>query len=230
MKKEVFMITKIEKNTILLIDFDSTFVKVESLDLLASFVLEKKTNKENIVKEIKKITNLGMEGMLTFPESLEKRLQLFNPTKKDIQKVVKKLTKSITDSIKKNKQFFMDNAENIYILSSGFRECILPVVKDFGIYEDHVFGNTFLFDKKGSYVGYDKKNVLAQIQGKIKKIQEKNFKEDLFMIGDGYTDWEVREAGLAEKFFVFTENVYRKNVVDKADIIAKSFEEVLKHL
>lgn len=221
---------KIDTNIILLIDFDSTFVTVESLDILAEIVLRKRKDKDIAVEKIKKITNLGMEGKITFPQSLSRRLKLFSPEQKDLNLLIRKLKKSISLSIKRNKAFFKNNAENIYILSSGFAEYIIPVVKDLGIREDHVLANTFLFDEKGYFLGHDSENVLSAEKGKVKKILEKGFREKLIMIGDGYTDWEVKEAGLAEKFFAFTENVYRENVVQKADIVASSFEEVIKHI
>ena len=61
-----------KKNTILLIDFDSTFVTIESLTHLAEMVLREKADKHKIVDEIMTITQLGMEGKIGFSESLKK--------------------------------------------------------------------------------------------------------------------------------------------------------------
>ncbi len=47
------------------------------------------------------------------------------------------------------------------------------------------------------------------------------------MIGDGYTDYEIKHSGLANKFYAFTENVERENVMDKADHVAPSLDEFL---
>ncbi len=47
------------------------------------------------------------------------------------------------------------------------------------------------------------------------------------MIGDGYTDYEIKAAGLANKFYAFTENVERDQVTEKADHITPSFDEFL---
>jgi D-3-phosphoglycerate dehydrogenase len=58
-------------------------------------------------------------------------------------------------------------------------------------------------------------------------MKELNLQGEVFVIGDGYTDYQIREAGLASKFFAFTENVSRTNVTEKADHIAPSFDEVL---
>jgi D-3-phosphoglycerate dehydrogenase len=47
------------------------------------------------------------------------------------------------------------------------------------------------------------------------------------VIGDGYTDFEIKESGLANKFYAFTENVSRPKVTSQADHIAPSFDEIL---
>jgi D-3-phosphoglycerate dehydrogenase / 2-oxoglutarate reductase len=56
-----------------LLDFDSTFIKIEGLDALAEVSLENHPHKETLVKQIKELTNLGMEGKISFEESLKKR-------------------------------------------------------------------------------------------------------------------------------------------------------------
>lgn len=218
------------KKIILLIDFDSTFVTVESLDILAEIVLQNRKDKDAVVKKIKEITALGMEGKITFPDSLRKRMELFRPTKNDVRKLIAVLQKNITPSVKNNSEFLKKNNQQIYILSSGFRDYMVPVVVPFGISEDHIFGNEFLFGKAGKFVGYDTTHLLAQEKGKVKMIKEKKLKGILYMVGDGHTDWEVKEAEIAKKFFVFTENIYRESVAQKADIIANNFTEVINNL
>jgi D-3-phosphoglycerate dehydrogenase len=47
------------------------------------------------------------------------------------------------------------------------------------------------------------------------------------VIGDGYTDYEIKHAGLANKFYAFTENVERENIMGKADHITPSLDEFL---
>src|SRR5690606_8445436 len=46
-------------------------------------------------------------------------------------------------------------------------------------------------------------------------------------IGDGYSDFQLKESGLIERFFAFTENIERKSVSEKADHITPSFDEFL---
>jgi len=211
----------------LIIDFDSTFVDVESLDELAKITLEKNKNKEKIIQQIENITQLGMEGKISFDQSLKKRLDLFSPTKKDVKKLIKTLSKKITPSIKKNKSFFKKNAKNIYIISGGFKDYINPIVKSFGIEENHILANEFVFNEKGVVVGFNSKNILSQKNGKTKAVKSLNLKGKTVVIGDGYTDYEIKKEGLANKFFLFCENIKRTNLAPLADEVIYSFDEFL---
>ena len=70
----------------LIIDFDSTFVTVESLDELAHIVLKDNPESVQRLETIRAITRAGMEGSIPFDESLSKRLKLLNINQKDINK------------------------------------------------------------------------------------------------------------------------------------------------
>ena len=52
-------------------DFDSTLTRVEALDVLAEITLVNNPNKDEIIEEIIEITNLGIDGKISFTESLE---------------------------------------------------------------------------------------------------------------------------------------------------------------
>ncbi len=213
-----------------IIDFDSTLVTVEALDELAKIVLKNNAKKETVLEEIKRTTSLGMDGTISFPESLAKRLVLFQPNKEHIQKLITHLKKQITPSILSNKAFFKENAQCIYIISGGFKEYIYPVIKGFGIPEDHILANTFTFAKNGNVTGFDKTNPLSQEDGKVKQIRKLKLQGEVYVIGDGFTDYQIREKGQATKFFAFTENVKREIITEKADDIVKSFDELLYKL
>ena len=212
---------------IFIIDFDSTIVTVEGLDELARIALEHNPKKDQIAQQIGDITNQAMEGVIDFPTSLIKRFALFQPTTEDIDKVVTFLKDNLTPSLRRNKPFFQKYHKQIYIISGGFRECILPVVKEFGIAEDHILANTFTYNKKGDITGFNKKNPLAQVNGKVKAVATLKHKGKICVVGDGITDYQIKEQGKADIFFAFTENVYRKGVAAKADKIIRSFDELL---
>ncbi len=210
-----------------IIDFDSTFVAKEALDELAAIALSHQQDKEKITKEVADITKQGMEGAIDFPTSLARRLSLFTPTKDDINNLIELLKNHITPSISRNKNFFHEFNKYIYIITCGFKEYVFPVVKDFGIASDHVLANTFTYNASGRITGFDKSNPLAQVNGKAKAVKALNLTGKVYIIGDGITDYQVKEQGRADSFFAFTENVYRKGVVAKADKIIKNFDELL---
>ena len=85
-----------------IIDYDSTFIKVESLDELAK--ISKSCNK-TIEKKISHITSLGMNGKISFSESLRKRINLIKCNKEDIQITANILENKVSDSFKKNASF-----------------------------------------------------------------------------------------------------------------------------
>lgn len=216
---------KTRKNII--IDFDSTFTKVEGLDVLAEIALSDSPEREEQVQEIKKITDLGMEGKISFAESLQRRIALLKAHRRHLPTLVERLGREVSDSFQRNRDFLETYAENIYIISNGFKEFILPIVTEFGIKAENVFANTFCFDEQDNIIGCDEESWLAQDQGKVRVLKELQLDGDVYVIGDGYTDYQIRESGFANKFYAFTENVARQNVSEMADHIAPSLEEFL---
>lgn len=213
-------------NQYFIIDFDSTFIQVEALDELAKICLENDPEKKEKIKKIKEITRLGMEGKISFEKSLKSRIALLNITKKHIEKLVYLLKRKVTLSIKRNKDFFKQFKKNIYLVSGGFKEYILPVVKDYYLTEDNVLANQFIFNKD-QVVGFDEKNPLTKTKGKVKIVKNLNLKGKIYVVGDGYSDLEIKKYGLAENFTALIENIKRENVVKEADKVIYSFDEFL---
>lgn len=217
-------------NTNIIVDFDSTFVKLEGLEELAKISLCENPRRDEIVKEIEAITNEGMSGKISFEESLEMRLRLFESNKDDISKLITMLQNNITDSILSNKLFFKDNSSNIYIISGGFDDWIYPIVLPFGIKKENILSNKFFYDGKGNITGIDRSIPLTKTGGKSKCVRDLNLKGKKIIIGDGYTDFEVMKNGEADKFILFIENVHRKDLDLFADNISINWNEVIKFL
>ncbi|HBQ50655.1 3-phosphoglycerate dehydrogenase [Candidatus Daviesbacteria bacterium RIFCSPLOWO2_01_FULL_38_10] len=210
-----------------IIDFDSTIIQTEGLEELAQIVLKDNLQKEEILEEIKTITNLGMEGKIGFSESLKKRLNLLRINKSHLESLAKVLKKKISPSVLRNKHFFKTFKDRIYIITGGFQEFVTPVASKLGILENHILANTFRFDKKGIVLGFDTKNPLSRNNGKVKAVKTLNLKGDITVIGDGFTDLQIKNLGAAKKFIAFVENINREVVSKKADQIVGSFDEFL---
>ncbi|WP_127020918.1 phosphoglycerate dehydrogenase [Flagellimonas beolgyonensis] len=208
-------------------DFDSTLTRVEALDVLAEMTLQGNPKREEIVKEIQHITNLGIDGEISFTESLERRLRLLNANKEDLHELVIELRQKISKSIASNKAFFKEYAEDIYVISCGFKEFIDPIVEEYNIPSERVYANTFKFDDEGNIIGFDETNVLSAHNGKIECLKRLDLEGEVQVIGDGYSDYVMREAGIAHKFFAYTENVHREKAASNADHVAPNLDEFL---
>ena len=214
----------------LIIDFDSTFTQVEALDELCEISLSGNPQKDKVLGQIQAITDRGMIGELSLRQSLEERLRLLNANKNHLPELIKTLKSKVSISFIHNKSFLKEHKDQVYIVSNGFKEFIVPVVAEFGIEPDHVLANTFTFDEKGNIVGFDRDNILSENQGKAKKVEELKLKGEIIVIGDGYTDYEIKLLNQAHKFIAFIENVERPQVVAKADYAAKSLNEILERI
>lgn len=213
--------------TFYIIDFDSTFTKVEALDVLGEISLSGRPDRDDVLDQIRTITDRGMAGELSLAQSIQQRLKLLNAHRDQLPALVERLSTMVSDSFQRNRVFLTEHADRIFIVSSGFKEFIVPIVTALGIKAENVYANTFQFDESGNIVGCDETNPLSQDKGKVKLIRELNFDGDVYVIGDGYTDYEIRESGLANRFYAFTENVVRPSVVAKADHVAASLDEFL---
>ena len=218
----------ISKNRITFImDFDSTFIRLEALDELFRTAHRNNPDRKSVIKKFENLTSLGMDGKISFRDSLIERIRLLNADRNHIDELVKKLGKKISVSVMRNKNFFRKYGKNIYIISGGFKEIIIPIIRKFNIPEENVYANTFTFDKEGNITGLDTKNPLSQDNGKIRLLKKLGLIGDLYVIGDGYTDYELKKEGIAHKFFAFTENIERQIVTNKADHVTPSLDEFL---
>ncbi|MFA6184069.1 MAG: HAD-IB family phosphatase [Parcubacteria group bacterium] len=213
----------------LIIDFDSTLVKIETLDLLAEIALIENKNKDEIVSKIKEITQSGMNGEISFPESLRRRIELIKTNKKTVSEVADFIQRELSCSVLDNLDFFKNNKENIFIISGGFKDLILPTINLLGIPEKNILANEFIFDNRNNLIGVNGKNLMAQDNGKVNQIKILNLEGELIMVGDGWTDYQTKEFGVVGKFIAYTENISREKVIQKADLIADDFRKVIEY-
>ena len=210
-----------------IIDFDSTFTQVEALDELARISLRKHPDKEVIFKKIEDLTNAAMEGKMSFRESLNGRVQLLQANRDHLKQLITRLKKKVSASFSRNTEFFKNQSENVLIVSGGFKEFIIPVVLPYHIRKENIYANTFVFDEHDVIIGFDKTNPLSDEGGKVKLLTALKLPGLIYGIGDGHSDFQLKEFGMIKKFYAFTENIERKTVAEKADHITPSFDEFL---
>lgn len=211
----------------LIIDFDSTFVKVEALEKLAGIALNDRADKQAVLDKIANITRLGMDGRIAFDESLEERLKLIRIRKSHILELIDVLKKNVTGSIKENAGFFRNQKNRAYIVSGGFVDFIWPVARDYGFKRSHILANNFIFGDGGEVRGFDHSNPLSKAGGKALTAKKMNLKGKTYVVGDGYTDYEIKKSGIRCVFVAFTENIKRKPVMECADFVVDDFNQFL---
>jgi len=208
-------------------DFDSTLTSVEGLDVLAEISLKNNPERDEVVKKIQEITDLGIDGDISFTDSLSRRIALLKANKSQLGELIDFLKTKLSDSVKANQPFFEKYRDQIYVISCGFKEFIEPVVADLGIAPERVFANTFKYDQDGTIIGFDETNPLSQHNGKVNCLKESGIDGEIQIIGEGYSDYVMRREGVADKFFAYTENVSRKKATDNADHVVASLDEFI---
>ncbi|HSW79326.1 MAG TPA: HAD-IB family phosphatase [Candidatus Saccharimonadales bacterium] len=210
-----------------IIDFDSTIIRGETLEELARMSLKDRPDRDEIMRQIQAITDQGMAGTLPFDESLQKRLNLFGAHRAILAPLIAQLAQDFSSSVLKHKIWFQNNRDRIYVLSGAFEEIVVPVVTQLGIAAGHVLANKFEYDDSGKIIGFDKTCLVGKAGGKVRQVESLKLPRPVIVIGDGFTDFEIRKAGAADEFWAFVENVNRPNVTDQADRVVKSFDEVV---
>lgn len=217
------------KHQNLILDFDSTIVKVEALDELAKMVLADDDDDEIKAAQIAEITKAGMEGRIGFGDSLRQRMALVAPHRKQVDGLVRRLHEAADESFGREAAWLAARADNVWVVSGGFDDWIVPVVERLGLRSDHVLANGLVWDADGMARGYDEARPLAQDGGKVLAVRSLGLTGRTVMVGDGMTDYEVRRAGLADTFVAYVAHADRPAVRAVADEVAQSID-FLKYL
>ncbi len=187
----------------LLFDFDSTLINCESLEEIASEYLDDQTR-----KDISVITKAGMEGQISFAESLAFRLKLAQPNKSAIEKFTANPKKYLTQGMPELiKALQAQNNYDIWIISGGLAEVIYPFAAYLNIPKERVRGITGRW--YGDNFHFNQKDLFSQ--GKIQGCEALSpaWTGPKIAIGDGMTDFALYQEGLVDHFLPYTEHVSR---------------------
>jgi len=215
---------KIAVDTIVF-DFDSTILRGELLEILAQRALENNPRKDEILKQIKQITNLGMEGEIAFHESLERRLKLLALNEKSFYGALGEVEKLLNEEYLA--LFPKIKHKHIYIVSGGYKNIIDRLNQHLFIPKQNIYAIN-LFFKRGKFSHFDANSPLILSDGKARVVSGiKNCGKTL-MVGDGMTDFQVKNLGVAEYFAAYTGVVCRNNVAKQADFVIDDLRQLVK--
>ena len=181
---------------------------------------------------IKELTHKAMSGEISFRAALDERMRIALPTKFDVETFAKENCPSLfTHGVEDLVGTLLGRKKDVFILSGGFRDLIIPFATHLGIPDDNVFAVEVKWDEDtGVCLGIDdeRSNGFATSKlGGAKRIALKRFsKNSSVVVGDGYTDYELYRGGIASNFVAYTEHVRRQAVIDVAPYCAESIADL----
>ena len=204
-------------------DFDSTLITLESLEeILRSKWLEN----PKLETEIRAITDLGMEGKITFQESLSRRLQLAAPTLAEVSAFGESAFQFLTPGMEQLIQNLQNRNVGVHIVSGGLYEAILPVALRLGIPANHVHAVKLSWSPQGQFAGIDPADLFSISKMKGARPWMPFLSQPRIAVGDGMTDYYLFRDGLVNAFIAFTENARRQAVVETRQKEARNTSEL----
>lgn len=221
-------------------DVDCTITKQDALDDLANFLGKG--------EEVERITNDAMNGTMDLSEALQQRLEIMEPTVGKLTAYVKSnpAAPRIVPGIKELIQELQARNIEVFLISGGFRELILPVADLLKIPRENIFANRFVYMADDARIdddmvpdmirvtGFDPSQVTSREGGKpeaIRQIRSKKPLQTVVMIGDGITDLEAAEdEGGADLFVGYGGVVARERVKQGADWWVTDYQELIDSL
>lgn len=211
----------------LIFDFDSTLVEFETLEVLADLCLADAPDSAERRAQVAALTERAMTGQIAFADALRQRLALLPLTRDHVRAAADRAPARLSPSVARNLETLRRHAGRLVIVSGGLREVIAPVADLLGVPADRVLALDLTYDETGRVTGVADGNPILEPQGKALAIRGLNLSGPVAMVGDGWTDAEVKAAGAADRFYAFTEIVRRDRVVAAADVEARTLDEVL---
>src|SRR5690606_3823134 len=150
-----------------------------------------------------------------------------SPHKDHLPVLVGQLRDLVSDSFKRNREFFQSFSDNIFIISNGFRDFIVPIVTEYGVKAENVLANEFKFDDRGNISGFDENHHFSSNNGKVEELKKLNLTSYVYVILDCNIDFEMKKAVLAKNIYAFTEDEERESIIREADPVSPSLDEIL---
>ena len=109
----------------LLFDFDSTLVTIEGIDELARM--------KGKYQEVSQLTRLAMEGELAFEDVFYRRLEVIQPTGKDLDQLSELYQRSLVPDAITTIHRLREAGLDIGVVTGAYRQAIVSTAKIFGI-------------------------------------------------------------------------------------------------
>ena len=189
------------------VGFASTLVSIEGIDELAG----------DRIEEIRRMTDMAMDGAMALEEVYGERLALIDPTRAAVQAVGNAYRESLVDDALEVVEALHWLGKDVRIVSGGLLPPILAVAGALNIPADRVAAVDIRFDGEGRYLEFERDSPLARSGGKPDVISAWGLPRPSLLVGDGSTDLEA--SPVVDWFIAFMGVVQRDAVAAGADLV-----------
>jgi len=217
----------------IIIDFDSTIINAEGLELVIRAALQRCPEDERRVKleSLAELTESATTGAVPLSEAFRKRFSLARITAEDVEQVAKSIRSVINPLVRETIDILKKRNKTLFIFSSSFEELVHPVADELGIPLTHVFTNKLRYDANGEIAGLEEDNPLFLSMGKV-YIAEQLKKEGRLLdgtavVGDGFSDLSIRKNNIAKMFVYFSGTRLHEVIRIQADFAVDRFDQLL---
>lgn len=201
------------------LDVDSTVAGVEGIDWLA------RRRGDVVAHQVAQLTDEAMRGAIPLEEVYGRRLAAIRPRRDDIDELARAYVNVIAPSAVEALAILRRAGVHIVLVSSGLRPALLRLALELNVDPQDLHAVDIRFDALGTYIGFDESSPLTTSHGKRDVLAALDAERPLLMVGDGATDLAARDA--ADRFAAYTGFVRRESVVQKADLVIESFDQLV---
>jgi phosphoserine phosphatase len=169
-------------------DFDSTLTRLEGIDELA--------RRAGVEKDIAPLTTLAMDGIVPLDEVYSRRLDILKPDRAAVSWLGARYVEEMVSGADTTVETLHQIGVDVYIVSGGLREAILPLAAKLGILPERIHAVSIEFADEGRFKGFDHTSPLARSDGKAvvcRALLENH--RSIALVGDGSSDLAAKKSG-----------------------------------
>ncbi len=170
-----------------------------------------------------------MRGEIAIDDVYAERLNAVRPSYDEIVGLSRAYMGSIESGAAESLAKLTKVGIRVVLVTGGIREAIMPLADALGLPETAVNAVSLHFGDSGEYAGFDDHSPLTRNGGKVEVVRGLDLERPTLGVGDGITDLELRTAvpPAVDAFVAYTGVVRRDAVVNGADYVIKSFDELV---
>jgi phosphoserine phosphatase len=213
--------TSTPKFASVILDVDSTLTGIEGIDWLAAHRGEK------VRLMVEELTVKAMAGTMSLEQVYAQRLEMITPSLAEMQTLALAYRTHIAPGAKAVIEQLRAAGVRVVLMSGGLLPSIAPFGAALGFDAADIDAVDVHNDHRGAFQGYESESPLTRGHGKPTVVASLNLPHPILAVGDGFADLEIREDGAGEAFAAYVGFVSRESVVDAADYVVASFDELL---